>query len=185
MRSLVVVCNQTRTTDEGTVLGPKLFLLYIIDIGSCCCSTMRLFADNAMLYRNISASSDHVYFLRDFQNLESWAKLWQISFNVTKCKLLSITNKKRPSNFDHYLNSQHMSSTDECNYLGVKCRRDLRWSSHSSNVCNKANKTLGLLRRIVKPCSQYVKEQAYLTSTMVRPIVELRQLHGIHTRKGM
>ena len=63
-----------------------------------------------------------------------------------------------------------MSSTNECDYLGVKCRRDLRWSSNSSKVCNKANKTLELLRRILKPCSQYVKEQAYFT--MVRPIVE-------------
>ena len=54
--------------------------------------------------------------------------------------------------------------------LGVRCRRDLRWSSNCTKICNKANKRLGLLRRTLKPCDKSVKEQAYLS--MVRPLVK-------------
>ena len=123
-----------------------------------------------VIYRTISSPADHDLLQRDLDNLESWATTWQMSFNATKCKLLSITNKKKPSKFACSLGSETLSPTDEHDYLGVRCRRDLRWSSNCTKICNKANKRLGLLRRTLKPCDKSVKEQAYLS--MVRPLVK-------------
>ena len=40
---------------------------------------------------------------------------------------------------------------------------DLRWSSRCSKVSSRANKSLGLLRRTLKPCCERVKGQAYLS----------------------
>ena len=78
--------------------------------------------------------------------------------------------QKNASKFNYTLNSQYITPTDEHDYLSVRCRRDLRWSSHCSKVSSRANKSLGLLRRTLKPCSERVKEQAYLS--VVRPITE-------------
>ena len=47
---------------------------------------------------------------------------------------------------------------------------DLKWNTHISNICTKANRTLGFLRRTLFSCPQNVKEAAY--KGMVRPILE-------------
>ena len=55
-------------------------------------------------------------------------------------------------------------------YLGVTITSDLRWNTHVSNVCTKANRTLGFLRRNLYSCSQEVKEAAY--KGLVRPVLD-------------
>ena len=47
---------------------------------------------------------------------------------------------------------------------------DLRWNTHVSNVCTKANRTLGFLRRNLYSCPQEVKEAAY--KGLVRPVLD-------------
>ena len=119
---------------QGTVLGPSLFLLFINDIVDRSDSTIRLFADDAVVYREISSLSDHACLQYDLRNLQSWAKTWQMQSNIAKFQLLSISNKKNTSKFDYTLDSQSLTPTDGHDYLGVRCRRDLRWSSHCSKV---------------------------------------------------
>ena len=55
-------------------------------------------------------------------------------------------------------------------YLGVTITSDLRWNTHVSNVCTKANRTLGFLRRNLYSCPQEVKEAAY--KGLVRPVLD-------------
>ena len=45
-----------------------------------------------------------------------------------------------------------------------------RWGAHCSEIAAKANKSLSLIRRQLKPCSAEVKERAYMT--LVRPTLE-------------
>ena len=58
----------------------------------------------------------------------------------------------------------------EVKYLGVTitCTGDLRWNTHVSNFCAKANRTLGFLRRNAYSCPQEVKEADY--KRPVRPV---------------
>ena len=55
-------------------------------------------------------------------------------------------------------------------YLGVTITNDLKWNTHVSNICTKANRTLGFLRRNLAACPLDVKESAY--KGLVRPILE-------------
>ena len=59
---------------EGTVLGPLLFLCHINDLPDAVKSTVRLFADDCLLYRSIRNMDDHLALERDLQQLETWAK---------------------------------------------------------------------------------------------------------------
>ena len=52
----------------------------------------------------------------------------------------------------------------------MKISKDLKWNTHVSNVCTKANITLGFLRRNLSSCPQDVKEMAY--KGLVQPINE-------------
>ena len=55
-------------------------------------------------------------------------------------------------------------------YLGVTITNDLRWTTHISNVCTKANWTLGFLRRNLNASPQEEKEAAY--KGLVCPVME-------------
>ncbi|XP_032223431.2 uncharacterized protein LOC116604739 [Nematostella vectensis] len=160
----------TSGVPQGTVLGPTLFLVFINDIVDQCSSVTCLFADDTVVYRSIRSPADHVSLQHDLCNLEAWARTWQMEFNASKCQLLLITLKRNSSLFNYSLDSQLLNSTDEHDYLGIRVAHDLRWSRHCCKVSLKANKTLGLLRRTLKPCSQSVKERAYFS--MIRPVME-------------
>ena len=53
---------------------------------------------------------------------------------------------------------------------GVTITNDLKWNTHVGNICTKANRTLGFLRRSISSCPRDVKEMAY--KELVRPILE-------------
>ena len=54
--------------------------------------------------------------------------------------------------------------------MEVKITSDLRWDAHITDVCNKANKTLGFLRRNIKITDERLKNAAY--KAFVRPVIE-------------
>ena len=66
-RTQFVVVSGTHSTTtpvpsgvpQGSVLGPTLFLLFIIDITQVINSRLRLFADDAVLYKTINSLHDH------------------------------------------------------------------------------------------------------------------------------
>ena len=75
----------TSGVPQGTVLGRLMFLLFINDIHENLDSTLRLFADDALLYRPINTMNDTIILQNDIDKLVSWSKTWQMQFNVTKC----------------------------------------------------------------------------------------------------
>ena len=76
---------------QGTALGPLFFLIYINDIESQNTSSIRLFSDDSALYRPMYSESDSLSIQEDIFKLQKWANIWQVAFNVNKCKLLCIT----------------------------------------------------------------------------------------------
>ena len=68
------------------------------------------------------------------------------------------------------LSNDAIPRADKYKYLGVTITKDLRWNTHCQLILNKANKTLGLLRRTLSPCSNEVKSKAYMS--LVRPQLE-------------
>ena len=63
-----------------------------------------------------------------------------------------------------------LDNVENIKYLGITITNDLKWNTHVSNICTKANRTLGFLRRNLSACLQDVKESAY--KGLVRPVLE-------------
>ena len=68
------------------------------------------------------------------------------------------------------LEGTDLVNVESIKYLGVTITSDLRWNTHVNNVCTKANRTLGFLRRNLCSCPQAVKEAAY--KGLVRPVLD-------------
>ena len=54
---------------------------------------------------------------------------------------------------------------------GVTITNDLKWNTHVSNICTKANRTLDFLRRNLVACPRDVEESAY--KGLVRPVCSM------------
>ena len=156
---------------QGSVLGPLLFLLYINDIGDNLTSTLRLFADDCLLYREITCSEDTIRLQADLDRVHQWSVKWQMEFNIGKGNILNITNaSKNTYRHPYSLNNQTIERAVSCPYLGVEINSKLKWDSHINTKTAKAKSLLGLLNRALHQCPQEIKEKAY--RTIVRPTVE-------------
>ena len=92
---------------QGLVLGPVLFLIFINDLPDNIRSSVRLFADDCVLYRNIFSPSDFEILQEDLDNLAQWESDWQMKFNVAKCHSMRVT---RHSPFKQIKNSYILHS---------------------------------------------------------------------------
>ena len=131
---------------------------------------MRLFADDTVVYLVVKSADDFLKRQQDLQSLESWEKDWKMAFNSTKCNVLRITRRQTPIIFDYKLHDRALDAVNITKYLGIHLSEDLRWNEHVRNMTNKANKTLGFLKRNLRHCSAATKERAY--KFLVQPTVE-------------
>ena len=152
---------------QGTVLGPILFLVLINDLPERTRSTVRLFADDCLLYRIIRNIRDHQILQEDLKNLELWAKEWGMQFNAKKCYVLSISRK---SSYYYQLNDTILQDVKSNPYLGLNISSDLKWSNHVNSVCEKASSTLGFIKRNLKHCPETTRHMAYVS--LVRSVLE-------------
>ena len=178
-RQQVVVVNGVKSDwapvlsgiPQGTVFGPLLFSLYINDISSDIESEIRLFADDCVCYREIKDEEDTMKFQRDIDRLGSWARKWGMRFQPVKCNMMQLTRKRiKKIHASYTLEGTDLENVESIKYIGVTITSDLRWKTHVSNVCTKANRTLGFLRRNLYSCPQEVKEAAY--KGLVRPVLD-------------
>ena len=69
----------TSGVPQGSVLGPVLFLMYINDIGSNLTSTVKLFADDCLIYRAIRSVQDVTRLQDDLDSLMCWVAKWHLT----------------------------------------------------------------------------------------------------------
>ena len=155
---------------QGTVLGPVMFLLYINDINNNVSSSLRLFADDCIIYRTIKSEQDHLQLQQDLHTVNEWSQRWQMCFNISKCVVLRCHRILSPSLFTYTLNEQSIFCIDQHSYLGVTLTSNMSFSPHIQKISAKATRMLNFIRRNLYNCSKEIKSRAYLT--LVRPILE-------------
>ena len=160
----------TSGVPQGSVLGPTLFLVYINDLVTNVQSTVRLFADDTMLYRAIRTQADTSILQEDLNQLEAWESEWQMSFNASKCHVLTITKKRKPLTATYTLHGEDLSAVDSAKYLGVELSKDLHWGKHIHSVTAKANTTSAFIYRNLRGCPHKIQSTCY--KGLVRPLLE-------------
>ena len=92
-------------------------------------------------------------------------------FQPVKCNMMQLKRKRiNKIHASFILEGTDLKNVESIKYLGVTITTDLRWNTHVSNVCTKANRTLGFLRRNLYFCPQVVTEAVY--KGLVRPVLD-------------
>ena len=126
-RNQSVICDGSQSKSimvtsgvpQGTVLGPLLFSFFVNDLPANLQSSVRLFADYALLYGIISNEDDCNRLQADLFELERWQDRWQMKFNPSKCKIICISTKKTPPLKKYVFCVSELDQVDSVSYLVV------------------------------------------------------------------
>lgn len=88
------IATVTSGVPQGSVLAPLLFLIFINDLPLNIPVTVKLFADDCILYNEINSHEDHVALNNALETVSKWCADWQMTINAKKSALLTITRKK-------------------------------------------------------------------------------------------
>ena len=132
-------------------------------------SLLRLFADDAYLYKIIKSTNDALILQQDLDRLQTWERNFNMEFHPKKCKVLSVTNKTKPVHASYKIHNEILENVDSAKYLGVEIHQKLKWNIHVANVCKKSNQIINFLQRNLRGCNKSIKAKAY--NTYVKPIL--------------
>lgn len=165
--------NRTHVTSgvpQGSVLGPLLFLIYINDIATNITSQIRLFADDCVLYNEISCPADISVLQSDLSKLTDWCDTWQMEINIAKTKHVKFASIPRPTSDQYAIRGITVDSVSSIKYLGVLFTSNLSWNAHIEHITTKACKKLGYLKRHLHLANTDTRLRAY--SSLIRPSLE-------------
>jgi hypothetical protein len=139
----------TSGVPQGSLLGPILFVIFINDFPNVVsdASQTALYADDSKLYKSISCLGSCESLQQSLNHLSMWSHNNNISFNASKCKVLTVTRKSSPLCFDYHLGNTTLVHVRKEKDLGCIITNHLTWDQQVLVVVCKANKMLGLLRR--------------------------------------
>ena len=82
-------------------------------------------------------------------------------FHPGKFNLISITQQRKAIHFTYKLHDYPLAKVEQSKYLGITLQSNRKWNKHLNSITNKANQSLGFLKRNLKIKSSYVKYHAY------------------------
>jgi hypothetical protein len=160
----------TSGVPQGSVLGPLLFSIFIQDMAYVIKSSIRLFADDSVIYRIINTREDEVIMQSDLRTVGEWVEANEMKLNVGKCKTLKFSYRRVQDHSKYRLQGVELENCDYYKYLGINIDSKLQWGEHIKYITGKSRRNLEFIMRNLKGASKEVKSVAYLT--MVRPMLE-------------
>ena len=135
---------------QGSILGPKLFILYKNYI--CNASTSLkfiLFADGTNLFCagvDIQTICEHISC--ELVKLHVWLSVNTLSLNVDTTNCIIFGNRNNIDNVCIYINNSIITRVRATKCLGVTIGEKLTWKDHTYLVRSKLSKTVGILYRV-------------------------------------
>ena len=132
---------------QGTVLGPVLFLIHIMDIAAnlSAGTTATSFADDTRVQRGISCSQDCSDLQKDLESIYKWAETVNMHFNSDKFECLRFwPHSNDPPTHEYKGPDENVITVkDSLKDLGVEVSSTLDFKTHVSKVVASASKLTG------------------------------------------
>ena len=134
-------------TPEGGLLSPLLFACFVNDLPGSLQTESLMFADDVKLYRGVDSESEINFIQAQLDSLCEWSDRWRLKLNPSKCKVLTLTLRRKPFLGAYTINGVLLERVQVMRDLGVLLDQRLTFGEHVEYTVRKANRALGLLMR--------------------------------------
>ena len=163
--------DTTAGVQQGSVLGPYLFLIYVNDIVDNISSNIRLFADNTTLFTVIENADSIKTLNEDIYKICKWSNQWCIILNHLKTSSMTFTRKHDNSNLpDVVMNDSVLVDDKHHTHLGLTLSSDGTWDEHVRRIHEKAAARINLLRMLKYDIDRKSLLRFYIS--YIRPTLE-------------
>ena len=137
---------------QGTVLGPILFLVSIIDIDTGIKSTMSSFADDTRVFGRITGDVDRRVLQEDLERVYEWAEANNMAFNDDKFKVLQYKAGRGSSAPGLYFSpgGAEIEGVPSLRDLGVQMTDSAKFDEQIDKVIKKSRQMMGWMLRSFK-----------------------------------
>ena len=149
---------------QGSVLGPKLFILYINDI--CEVSKIMqfvLFADDTNFFcsgNDLNCLAEKI--TNEMLKLKKWFNQNKLSLNLKKTKFMVFSNLKQEE-VVLSIDGVDIERVNEFKFLGVVLDDKLTWKNHIAHVKSKVAKSLFILNKVKYDLEISIMRMLYCT----------------------
>ena len=143
-----------------------------------CENQLYLHADESTLFCEIKSTDDPKAITtslnRDLEKMRIWAGRWKVTFEPSKCKVMTISRKRIPTRHELQFGSTPLAVMNELAILGITIDSKLTWTRHVSNTASRAGKKLGALRRVANKLDRGGRAVVY--KAQERSVIEYTSL---------
>ena len=135
---------------QGSVIGPILFLIYINDLPETVCNFIKIFADDTKLYSKANSNSEKLLLQNDIDAANTWANMWQLPFNKSKCKAMHVGKNNQGGVYNIEIEGgirNNLCNVNEEKDLGITFDNNLTFRNHIHTIINKGYMMLGIIKR--------------------------------------
>ena len=156
---------------QGSVLGPLLFLVFINDIGCNINFGLRLFADDAThSHASINLIMDEPEIQTDINGLIFWGNKWEVTYSEIKTEHMIMSRRANRTHLNINMNNAIIREVNTHAHLGLILNNKATWHDHVSNLITKADKKLGILKKLKYKCDRNTLLTIY--TSYVRSVLE-------------
>ena len=114
---------------QGSVLRPILFFIFMNDLPDNIRSSVRLLAEDCVLYRNIQSIQNWLILQEDLTSLGQWEADWQMKFSVAKCHSMRLARHQhhKQNLLDNSLHNKTLENIQSAKYLGITVSDNMDW----------------------------------------------------------
>ena len=135
---------------QGSILGPKLFILYINDLANISdILQLILFADDTNAFCAGKDVIDLTHKITDeLSIMKEWFDINKLSLNVSKTKYMVFTNCKINCEIKISINDISIERVHVTKFLGVLMDENLNWKAHINSIGTKLAKTVSVFYKV-------------------------------------